>query len=122
MSTRFFVDGAGVYLGGYDGAEPPEGAIEVEAAPADARQVWNGVGFDPPPAPPPVISATAFLDRLGADGPVLMQSPAFAFQMARLAAAGTIRLDDSDVVAGMQAAVDGGAISAERAAALLAAP
>jgi hypothetical protein len=35
--TKFFVDGNGFYLGGFDGAEPPSDAIEV---PGRARQVW----------------------------------------------------------------------------------
>lgn len=40
MSTRYFVDATGAYLGGFDGAEPPDGAEEVPTAPADARDVW----------------------------------------------------------------------------------
>jgi hypothetical protein len=73
------------------------------------------------PAPPPIITATEFLDRLGADGPALMATP-FAFMLVRLAAAGTIRVDDQAVVAGMEGAVKAGAISSERAAELLAPP
>jgi len=42
MSTKFFVDDAGNYIGGFDGAEPPAGAIEVAPPPDDARQKWNG--------------------------------------------------------------------------------
>jgi hypothetical protein len=33
MTTKYFVDAAGVYLGGYDGAPAPAGAIEVPAPP-----------------------------------------------------------------------------------------
>lgn len=40
--TRFYVDEGGEYLGGFDGAEPPAGAIEVPSAPGDARQMWSG--------------------------------------------------------------------------------
>lgn len=43
--TRYFVDEVGSYLGGFDGAEPPEGAIEVPTAPFDARLTWNGSGW-----------------------------------------------------------------------------
>lgn len=43
--TKYFVDEQGRYLGGYDGAEPPEGAIEVPLPPADARMVWDGSQF-----------------------------------------------------------------------------
>ena len=31
--TRYFVDGAGAYLGGFDGAKPPAGAVEVPGPP-----------------------------------------------------------------------------------------
>lgn len=40
--SKYFVDAAGVYIGGFDGAEPPEDAVEVPAAPIDARQIWDG--------------------------------------------------------------------------------
>jgi len=39
--TLFFVTNAGVYVGGFDGVEPPSGSIEVPYAPDDARQIWN---------------------------------------------------------------------------------
>lgn len=40
--TNFYVDDQGRYIGGYDGAEPPEGAIEVPSAPASAADLWQG--------------------------------------------------------------------------------
>lgn len=40
--TKHYVDQSGVYVGGYSGAEPPEGSVEVPYAPDDARQVWDG--------------------------------------------------------------------------------
>jgi hypothetical protein len=43
--TQYFVDQQGRYLGGFDGAEPPEGAIEVPYPPVDARMVWDGEQF-----------------------------------------------------------------------------
>lgn len=54
---KYFVDADGAYLGGYDGAAPPFGAVEVPHAPGDALQRWNGQGFDPPPVetPPPSL-------------------------------------------------------------------
>jgi len=71
------------------------------------------------PAPVTVLSATTFLDRLGADGPALFSSP-FGFALIRLAAAGSIDVSDPQVIGGMQAAVDAGAITSQRAAELLA--
>lgn len=40
--TKFFVDAWGNYIGGFDGAEPPQGAVEVPSAPQDARLMWTG--------------------------------------------------------------------------------
>lgn len=40
--TRFFRDALGNYLGGFSGAEPPLGAIEVPFPPEDGRMKWNG--------------------------------------------------------------------------------
>lgn len=39
---KYFVDGSGVYLGAFNGVEPPAGAVEVPTAPEDVRQVWSG--------------------------------------------------------------------------------
>jgi hypothetical protein len=46
--TKFYVDVAGNYLGGFDGAEPPAGAIEVPSPPAHGLDVWNGSAFETP--------------------------------------------------------------------------
>ncbi len=43
--TKFFVDKTGNYIGGFDGAEPPVGAVEVPYAPSHAAQVWTGAAF-----------------------------------------------------------------------------
>jgi len=41
--TKFYVDSDGKYLGGYDGATPPAGAIEVSTPPANGRDRYiNG--------------------------------------------------------------------------------
>jgi hypothetical protein len=40
--TKYFIDLAGNYIGAFDGAEPPIGAVEVPVAPDDARQPWLG--------------------------------------------------------------------------------
>lgn len=50
--TKFYVDGDGNYIGGFDGADPPSGSIEVPAAPEDARQTWNGASWSAKPPPP----------------------------------------------------------------------
>jgi hypothetical protein len=39
--TTFYRDAAGNYLGGFDGASPPIGAIEVPFPPSDGRMKWD---------------------------------------------------------------------------------
>jgi len=31
--TKYYIDYEGIYLGGYDGADPPDNAIEIDAPP-----------------------------------------------------------------------------------------
>lgn len=49
MATKFFVDALGNYIGGFAGADPPVGAIEVSEPPLDARQIWDGTIWGPIP-------------------------------------------------------------------------
>lgn len=39
--TRYYVDNAGKYLGGYDNVEPPAGAVEVQAPPEHGMDTWD---------------------------------------------------------------------------------
>lgn len=42
MGTKYFVDPkTGVYLGGFNGALPPDGAQEVDGPPMDGRDVYD---------------------------------------------------------------------------------
>lgn len=118
--AKAYVDAQGNYLGHFDIENAPKDGVAATVNPTNGDGKWDGRAWVYPP-PAPLISSTAFLDRVGADGPALMTSP-FAFALVRLAAATTIKLDDPDVVAGMQAAVDAKAITQERATELLAAP
>lgn len=47
MTTRYFVNESGAYIGGFDGAEPPAGAIEVASPPNHGLDIWNGVSWIP---------------------------------------------------------------------------
>lgn len=38
--TKFYVDALGAYLGGFDGAEPQAGAIEVQTPPSNGADMW----------------------------------------------------------------------------------
>lgn len=53
MSTRYFVDRAGNYLGGFDGAEPPSGAVEVPVPPDHASHKWVNGAWSPAAEPVP---------------------------------------------------------------------
>lgn len=49
--TKYFVDASGNYLGGYDGAEPPLGAIEIPTPPNHGLDRWDGerwIAYQPP--------------------------------------------------------------------------
>jgi hypothetical protein len=38
---KYYVDGSGNYLGGFEGTSPPGGSTEVPSAPQHASQIWN---------------------------------------------------------------------------------
>lgn len=46
MTARHYVDSAGNYLGGFQGAEPPAGSIEVPSAPTHAKDKWDGTAWN----------------------------------------------------------------------------
>lgn len=52
--TKFYAREDGTYIGGFDGVEPPAGAIEVPSAPADARQMYDFAASVWLPGPAPV--------------------------------------------------------------------
>jgi len=67
--TKYYVDLDGGYIGGFDGAKPPAGAIEVPEPPDDARQKWDGTKWlAAPPAEMPEISAEDLWAVLEAKG------------------------------------------------------
>lgn len=47
MTTRHYAAPDGSYVGGFDGALPPEGSIETPA-PSSAKDTWNGSAWVPP--------------------------------------------------------------------------
>lgn len=47
MTQKFYRDSDGNYLGSFDGASPPDGAIEIGSAPNDARDQWDGSQWVP---------------------------------------------------------------------------
>lgn len=66
MSARYYVTGSGAYLGAFDGAPPPAGAVEVVSPPLDARATWNGEGWDEP-TPIQRYSRAAMIEALSAE-------------------------------------------------------
>lgn len=53
--TKYYVDSNGNYVGGFDGALPPAGSIQVPSPPdTHASQTWNGSSwsaYQPPVTP-----------------------------------------------------------------------
>lgn len=49
--TKYYVDQDGNYLGGFDGAEPPSGSIEVDNPPEHGLDVWDGEKWNKPIKP-----------------------------------------------------------------------
>lgn len=45
--TLYFIDKQGNYLGGFDGAQPPSGAIQIAQPPNDGRDKWDGMQWIP---------------------------------------------------------------------------
>lgn len=45
MTTKYYVNATGKYLGAFDGAPAPAGGIQIASPPADARQTWIGSGW-----------------------------------------------------------------------------
>lgn len=128
MTTQYFVDGQGNYLGGFDGATPPDGAIEVPEAPTDARQIWAGNAWGAvPPAIPVPPTPREWLERLSPATQATITAAAAkdasgALLLWLLKASGnpTIDVTAAETVAGVQALAAMGIITAAEQAALLA--
>jgi hypothetical protein len=124
MSTKYFVDDNGVYLGGFSGAEPLEGATEVPAPPEHASQIWSGsdwAGDLPAKTLPKRDFMKLFTDNerrsiIGAS----MQNVDIADWKEGLLLADDIRLDHPDLLAGMTAIVAAGFLTEARKNAILA--
>jgi hypothetical protein len=119
MGARFYVDGAGAWLGAFEGAAPPPGATEVLAAPVDARQVWQFPGWSAPPAPSAEIAPLAFIARFtAAERAAIRAAAAVSAELAdwldRARFARVIDLAAAETVAGMNALVAVGLLSGVR--------
>lgn len=59
MTTKFYIDANGAFLGGFgDGAEPPEGAVEVMVEPPSGTAVWqDGAWAEVQPVPASITFA-----------------------------------------------------------------
>jgi hypothetical protein len=63
--TKYFIDSDGNYIGGFEGADPPEGSIEVPNAPDHALDKWNGSAWIPyTPTVSPIDQLTAAVKAL----------------------------------------------------------
>lgn len=67
MSTKYFIDATGIYIGAFEGATPPAGAVEVPHAPSNANGQWRGGDWVYPEQPleaPEIISRRQFYEGL----------------------------------------------------------
>jgi hypothetical protein len=119
MAARFYVDGAGAWLGAFEGAAPPPGATEVPSAPVDARQAWQFPGWSAPPARSGEIAPLAFIARFtAAERAAIRAAAAGSAELAdwldRARFARVIDLAAAETVAGMNALVAAGLLSGAR--------
>jgi hypothetical protein len=104
--TRYLVDSQGAYLGGFAGAALPPGAIEVPAAPADARQIWDGLAWSPVPAPPlPAISDRQFAHGLAKRGIITFPHALAFVKTGEIPPALQTILDDPAFIASLPAGI-----------------
>lgn len=83
--TKFYVDAAGNYLGGFDGAEPPSGAIEIPSAPAHGLDKWAAGTWVVTPDVPQQISRRQAFAALYKRTPRILQADIEAAITAHLA-------------------------------------
>jgi hypothetical protein len=129
MSTEYFVDTQGRYLGAFvDGALPPAGAIHAPYAPTDARQIWNATtqAWSAPPAPvPPMPTPREWLERLDQGKQAAIAAAArsndtlFLWFM-KASGSATIDVTLPETIAGVEALVTAGVLSSADQAVLLA--
>lgn len=118
--TRYYVDAAGRYLGGFEGAEPPAGSVEIDAPPQHGSQVrdmttgqWSAY------TPPQIWTSLEFIERFTDAEQVAIVTAAQSSAALRLwydkaMAATQIVSTDPRLVAGMQMLVDVGLLTAQR--------
>lgn len=119
--TKFYVDAQGNYIGGFDGAPAPDGAIEVPSAPYHAADIWNGGGWDVGARglPPPSVTPLEFLERFtpqerNAIRVAAKQNADLEDWLDLLRAATLVVLTDPRTVAGLEAFVAAGILTEPR--------
>jgi hypothetical protein len=65
--NKYYADQDGNYVGAYNGATPPVGSVDVGSPPSDARQKWNGSGWDAVALTVEEISANKLADLASTD-------------------------------------------------------
>lgn len=126
MSTEYFVDANGAYLGAFvDGATSPEGAVNAPYAPDDARQVWDGSAWSAIPTPAPVPpSPREWLERLSpttqqAISAAAIANPSILLWLLKASGSTAIDVTLAETVAGVGALVTAGVLTTSEQALLL---
>lgn len=66
--TRYYIAAGGVYLGGFENANPPAGSVEVPFPPEDGRMLWDGTKWTIPDSLQAIFDKQAQRDKLAALG------------------------------------------------------
>lgn len=61
---KYFVNGAGQFIGSFCGAPPPTGAIEVATPPDHGLDIWNGTAWVPHTPVPPEPQTIQMRDKV----------------------------------------------------------
>ncbi|ACT50859.1 hypothetical protein [Methylovorus glucosotrophus] len=124
METKYFVDTDGNYLGGFCGAEPPDGAIEISEPPAHGSDKFADGVWVVTPRLKTQFTSLEYLDRftnaeqLAVVG-ATMNVPEVKLWYDRMLAASYVDINDPRVEAGINALIDAGLLNSERKSALL---
>ena len=118
--TRYYVDPQGRYLGGFEGAVPPNGSVEIDAPPQHGSQIRNMQTGEWSAYVVPILwTSLEFIEQFTEAEQVAIVTAAQSSAALRLwydkaMAAAQIVSTDPRLVSGMDALVNAGLITTQR--------
>lgn len=109
QETKFYVDQSGNYLGGFAGAQPPQGAVQVPGAPTTSSDVYDFTNHVWVPANIPNIDGfmQAALAAAMAQPPATPLNPVLYFEIVKLEYSLRKYSDNAAYIAGSWALLKG---------------